>query len=236
MRFPGAGSDAADREIVHGAGSRGGNTIRNCLGQSAQQHVDDALRGFNISAGHCCRRPGVDDGALGSNDPDRTHETCGRGNIFGEQTAEDIKACRIGDGCDRIDAALNLWMASGEIHGDHAAAIVSTVFAGWTVTFTSILIGASLMPSLSRKSSAEYSPGGTCCRNARISSSEYRCNWSAALGAPRETVPHAYFAKAFRAGMAGCDLRAEIPFALVRRAYVGQEQGKHLIIFGALAQ
>ena len=87
-------------------------------GQGLQEHVDDALRSFDIAAGDGGGRPGIDDGSGWSDDADGTHESGGGGHVFAQQAAEDVEAGRVGDGFDGIDGALDLGVAAGEIDGD----------------------------------------------------------------------------------------------------------------------
>src|SRR4051812_31700477 len=110
--------DTSDGEIVHGAGSRGGNAIGDGLRERAQQHVYDALRSLNVSARDRGRRPGIYDGSCGSDDFNGTHQPSRRRNIVREQTTEDVEACRIRNRRHRIYTALNLRIASSKIHGN----------------------------------------------------------------------------------------------------------------------
>src|ERR1019366_3332468 len=86
----GAGIDAADGEVVHGAGSGGGDAVGNCLRQRFQKHVDNSLRSLNVATSDGGGRLGVDDGSRGSDDADGTHESGGSGHVFAEQAAEDV--------------------------------------------------------------------------------------------------------------------------------------------------
>ena len=47
--------DAADGEVIHGAGACGRDAIRKRLRKGAHEHVDDALRCFDVAAGDSCR-------------------------------------------------------------------------------------------------------------------------------------------------------------------------------------
>ena len=87
----------------------------------SQEHVDDALRSFDIASGHGCGRLGVDHGSGRGDDADGSHESGGGGHIFAQQAAEDVEAGRVGDGFDGIDGALDLRVAAGEVDGTTGA-------------------------------------------------------------------------------------------------------------------
>src|SRR3982075_1565392 len=84
--------NSTDGEVVHGASSRGGNSVGDCLSQRAQQYVDNALRGLPISARDGGWWACVDDRSLGRDYFDRAHQSRGGGHVFCEQTAEHVEA------------------------------------------------------------------------------------------------------------------------------------------------
>src|SRR5260370_9479406 len=84
--------DAADGEVVHGAGGGGRDAVGNRLRQRFQKHVDNALRSLNVATSNSGRGLCVDHGSEWGEDPDGAHEAGGRGHVFAEQTAEDVEA------------------------------------------------------------------------------------------------------------------------------------------------
>src|SRR5579884_162098 len=99
---------STNREIVHGAGRRCGNTFRSRLRQRAQQSVHDPLRHLDVAARHGRRRTGIHNRPLWSNDPHRSHDARSRRNIFRKQTTKYIEARRVSNRLDRVHAALDL--------------------------------------------------------------------------------------------------------------------------------
>ena len=110
-----------------------GNAIGNRLRQRLQQHVDNALRSFDIATGDRRGRSGVDHGSGWSDDADRTHQAGGGGHVLAQQAAEDVEARRVRDRLDGVDRALNLRVAAGEVDGDKAGAFPARgrLFYGW---------------------------------------------------------------------------------------------------------
>src|ERR1700675_1488041 len=84
--------DAADGEVVHGAGSGGRDAVGNRLRQRLQKNVDNSLRSFDIAASNSGGSFRVDHGSRRSDDTDGAHEAGGGGHIFAEQAAEDVEA------------------------------------------------------------------------------------------------------------------------------------------------
>src|SRR6202140_5812033 len=84
--------DAADGEVVHGAGGGGRDAVGNRLRQRFQKHVDNALRSLNVATSNSGRGLCVDHGSQWGDDPEGAHEAGGGGHVFAEQTAEDVEA------------------------------------------------------------------------------------------------------------------------------------------------
>ena len=63
--FPVARVDAANREVGHGAVAGCRDDVGDRPGKGTENHVDDALRGFDVAAGDRGGRQGVDQRAFG---------------------------------------------------------------------------------------------------------------------------------------------------------------------------
>src|SRR4029077_3019522 len=113
----GAWIDAAEGEVVHGAGGRGWDAVGNRLRQRFQKYVDNSLRSFDVAASNSRGRFRIDHGSQWSDDTDGVDQTGGGGHVFAKQGAEDVEAGRVGDRLDRVDRALDLWGAAGEADG-----------------------------------------------------------------------------------------------------------------------
>src|ERR1019366_10059302 len=122
----GAGIDAADGEVVHGAGGGGGDAVGNRLGQRFQKYVDNSLGSLNVATSDGGGRSCVDNGSRWSDHTDGAHESGGGGHVFAEQAAEDVEAGRVGDRLDRVDCALDLRVAAGEVDGDVGRGLPTT--------------------------------------------------------------------------------------------------------------
>src|ERR1700687_3788190 len=114
----GAWVDAADGEVVHGARGGGRDAVGNRLRQRFQKDVDNSLGSLNVAASNGGGRVCVDHGSRRSDDTDGAHESGGGGHVFAEQAAEDVEAGGVGDRLDRVDRALYLWVAAGEVDSD----------------------------------------------------------------------------------------------------------------------
>src|ERR1700730_8596209 len=84
--------DAADGEVVHGAGGGGRDAVGNRLRQRFQKRVDNALRSLNVATSNSGGRLCVDHGSRWGDDTDGAHEAGGSGHVFAEQAAEDVEA------------------------------------------------------------------------------------------------------------------------------------------------
>ena len=89
--------EAADREIRHRARTRRRNSIRRGLGERAKQHIDNPLRGLDVSARDRCRSQRVDDRAGRRDELDRTHQAFVGGHRLGRETLHDVESCRQSD-------------------------------------------------------------------------------------------------------------------------------------------
>ena len=112
---------SAQGQVVHGAGTGGGNAVRRGLSQRAEKDVGDALRGFDVAGGHGGGQACVDHRALGCDHADGAHQARGVGNVFGDQAAEDVHGGGDRDGVVGVDGAGNLGIRAGEIDGGGAA-------------------------------------------------------------------------------------------------------------------
>ncbi len=86
--------EAADREIRHRARTRRWNPIRRGLGERAKQHVNDSLRGLDVSARDRCRSQRVDDRAGRRDQLDRTHQAFVGGHRFRREAFHDVESRR----------------------------------------------------------------------------------------------------------------------------------------------
>src|SRR5258708_20949618 len=60
----------------------------------------------------------VDSGPRRSDETDGAHEAGGGRHVFAQQTAEEVETGGVGNGLDRVDRALDLRVAAGEVEGD----------------------------------------------------------------------------------------------------------------------
>jgi hypothetical protein len=178
------------------AGTRDGG-----LGQRAQQHVDDALRGLDVAAG---------DGAGGrastmlpsGGQRERAQDAGGGGRVFAEQAAQDVEAGGERDGADGVDAAGHLRRGAGEVDGDGSGArgVESELDAiGWE----------SVTPSSSSQSSAVKARGHGAQLGADQALGVVEQLFDERLSLARRTSQPAQHA--LLADAAGADLRSRSP-------------------------
>src|SRR5208282_3483461 len=117
---------AADGEVVHGSGGSGGDAVGNRLRQRFQKYVDNSLRSLNVASSDGGGRLCVDHGSRWRDYTDGAHEAGGGGHVLAEQAAEDVEAGRVGDGLYRVDRALDLRVAAGEVDGDVGRGLLAT--------------------------------------------------------------------------------------------------------------
>src|SRR5262249_11167096 len=107
---------SANGQIIHRALRGGRDQVGNGLGQSSQQHIDNALRRFDISAGYRRRRQGVDDRARRRDDADGFDDARARRDVARDQTAEDVVDGRNRYRLDRVDRPADLRRTAREIN------------------------------------------------------------------------------------------------------------------------
>src|SRR5439155_2637354 len=113
---------ASETQVVHGAGAGGGNAVRQRSGEGPQQDVHDALGSLNVTCGHGGGRSRVHHASHGGTHLDRRHQAGRGGNVFAEQTAEDVENRRGRNGEHRVHAASAGGRRSGEVHRGALAA------------------------------------------------------------------------------------------------------------------
>ena len=205
------------------------------LGQRAQQHVNDALRGLNISAGHGCRWTRIDDGTLGRDQLDRAHQSGGRGNVFAQQAAEDVEAGGIRDGFHGVDAALHLRRAAGEIDDDGSRLAARS--------FCCARKGDAHRNAHGRVADAivvEHVLGGVASRGRGRQKCAHHFlgviqQRSRGTLHARDAVTRAQFEQPRAAGVARRQLRAEVAFALLGSANIVQQHGEQVAVEFAAA-
>ena len=92
--------DAANRQVVHRSLARGWDFVWQSFAQCFEQHVNNALRSFDVAARNRSRMRCVDHRALWSDDFNWRHEAGAGGHVTRKQTAKDI---RHSGNCDRFD-------------------------------------------------------------------------------------------------------------------------------------
>ncbi|MBS1253341.1 MAG: hypothetical protein MAG451_02390 [Anaerolineales bacterium] len=112
---------AADGEVVHGALAGRRHPLGSRLSQCAQQHVGDALRGFDVATGHGGWRARIHQRALRRDDGERLQTAAIGRNIQTDERPEYVVGGRESNGVDGVDAALALGRRAGEVDGGFVA-------------------------------------------------------------------------------------------------------------------
>ena len=191
--------------------------MRQRLRERAQNHVGDALRGFNIAARYRGGMLRVDHGACGRDDRDGPRDAGVVEDVFRDQAAKSVERRRKRDGEVGIDAAGSLVVRAGEINdsgvacnGDGAANVDRLIGKAVVVERVGEAVGAvgDLGDSLAQDALSVVlrQPGVMCDLLVAV-----------ALDQLQETR--------FR-NTIGSYLRSQIAFAFVRRADIGEDEGQ----------
>ena len=110
-----AGVVATDGDVVHGAAARRSNARRHCLRQRPEHHVDDALRGLHVAAGHGAGKGAVDHRALVGHNPYGHHTAVIERKLLRRQGTNAVIHRRHGDRPVGVHAAAHLRVSAAEI-------------------------------------------------------------------------------------------------------------------------
>ena len=112
---------ATDGHIVHGALAGCGDALGQSLGQRAEHHVGDPLRGFDIAAGYGRGRLRVDDTVFRSAHSHRCKTAVIHWHLIVDEAAYSVVAGRLCDGDDCVERAVHDRCCATEVKGDPIA-------------------------------------------------------------------------------------------------------------------
>ena len=218
---------AAETQIVHGPAARRRDALRRGFRQSAQNHVRDSLRGFDVAGRHRRWWARIHDAAERRDNLNRPQNTRRKRNLFRHQTAEHVHRRRRGHRQVRVHRPVHLRAGAGEIHlralarqrhGNANVVQRALAFAcAFQVIFKTIDAARQGAQSRAQHAFAVVFEFAHVALHARF----------AVLGNQ--------FQKAQLAAMNRHQLRHQIPFPLHRRADVGQNHVEQRTIdFAAL--
>src|SRR5258708_7883043 len=186
----------------------------------------------------------VDSGPRRSDDTDGAHEAGGGRHVFVQQTAEDVETGGVGDGLDRVDRALDLRVAPGEVEGDVGMRLPSRyrcrhrkprlygggLFGGRSgnldsygyahgFVFDAIVIEEVFGLVLAGRDGAQEGSHHFFGIDEQI---------GGGLSGAGDSVAVADFTEALGSGLAGGNLSAEVAFAFFGRAYIVEQKGQHI--------